>query len=81
MFKCIQKIKAEQYNYDPDIGWNTRKKIIEYYKNYKPHAPKDSYANNDWMYWAQNNFHHVLKPDKSSRIEYNNLLHSRTIRP
>ena len=34
MFKCIQKIKAEPYNYDPDIGWNTRKKIIEYYKNF-----------------------------------------------
>ena len=81
MFKCIQKDKKKKIIYDHEIGFNTQKKIMEYYKDYKPNAPKDSYGNNDWMYWAQNNFHHVLKPGRSSRIEYSNLLHSRTIRP
>ena len=75
MFNCI---KGNKYIYDTDIGWNTRKRIIEYRNNYKKYQSTDKNGYNDWMLFSLNNNHHNIKPNKRKN-EFNPLYHSRTI--
>ncbi len=82
MFCCSSnKLNKKDIVYSSAIGWTTRENLRRYILEYKPkHKGFDRFGNDDWMHWAEANRHHNKKPGTVGRYEFDELLHSRTIK-